>query len=331
MTSLTFYGGANEIGGNKFLLEDKGVRIYLDFGESFDFGEDYFYEYLTPRKANGLEVFFEFGLVPKVSKLYSKDELKLTDLKYQKPDVDAIFISHSHSDHVGHLPFVDEDIPIYMGHGTNRVIETYHKLYPGLFDIGNHNNIKLFKSGDKIKIKHLVIEPIHVEHSVPGAYGFIVHTSKGPLVYTGDLRMHGPKSEMTKEFIDKASSCKPTVLLCEGTRMSFETEHNYTEKEVFVKVSKIIEESKGLVLGYFSMVNVDVDRFMSFYNATIKNKRKLVVDTRLAYILDNLREKIPVLPDVMKDKNISLYNFWLKTFSGPTTKCQPPMSRFMMF
>ena len=29
---ITFYGGMNEIGGNKFLLEDKGTRIFLDFG-----------------------------------------------------------------------------------------------------------------------------------------------------------------------------------------------------------------------------------------------------------------------------------------------------------
>ena len=55
MTSLTFYGGANEIGGNKILLEDKGARIYLDFGQSFDFGEDYFYDWLQPRSAHGLE------------------------------------------------------------------------------------------------------------------------------------------------------------------------------------------------------------------------------------------------------------------------------------
>ena len=32
MTSLTFYGGVNEIGGNKILLEDKGTKIFLDFG-----------------------------------------------------------------------------------------------------------------------------------------------------------------------------------------------------------------------------------------------------------------------------------------------------------
>ena len=58
--SLTFYGGANEIGGNKILLEEKDAKVYFDFGESFTFGEGYFYEYLAPRSANGLEVYFEF-------------------------------------------------------------------------------------------------------------------------------------------------------------------------------------------------------------------------------------------------------------------------------
>src|SRR3989338_5876399 len=111
MPTLTFYGGAGEIGGNKILLEDKGAKIYLDFGQSFDFGEDFFYEYLTPRTANGLEVYFEFNLIPKVSKLYSNELLRFTNLKYQKPDVDAVFISHSHADHTEHLPFLDESIP----------------------------------------------------------------------------------------------------------------------------------------------------------------------------------------------------------------------------
>jgi len=36
MASLTFYGGVNEIGGNKILLEDNGARVYLDFGQPFE-------------------------------------------------------------------------------------------------------------------------------------------------------------------------------------------------------------------------------------------------------------------------------------------------------
>ena len=32
MPSVSFYGGVNEIGGNKILLEDNDTRIFLDFG-----------------------------------------------------------------------------------------------------------------------------------------------------------------------------------------------------------------------------------------------------------------------------------------------------------
>lgn len=311
MTTLTFYGGAGKVGGNKILLEDKGVKIYLDFGQGFDFGEKFFYEYLKPRAANGLEVYFEFDMMPKVPKLYSRKMLAFTDLKYQKPDIDAVFISHSHSDHIGHLSFLDEDIPVYMGHGTHRIAEIYHDVYPQLYNIGDHNKINLFKTGDKIKVKHLIIEPIHVEHSVPAAYGFIIHTSKGALIYTGDFRMHGPRSDMTQDFVKKAALSKPIAMLCEGTRMKADPEHNYTEKEVEERFCDIVKGSKGLVMAYFSMLNVD--RFMSFYNAAVKSKRKVVIDVNYAYILDSLRDKLKVIPDVLKDKNIKVYFRLCKT------------------
>jgi len=29
-TNITFYGGIHEIGGNKFLVQDKDTRIFLD-------------------------------------------------------------------------------------------------------------------------------------------------------------------------------------------------------------------------------------------------------------------------------------------------------------
>ncbi len=303
MTSLTFYGGACEIGGNKILLEDKGVKVYIDFGQCFHFGEDFFYEYLEPRSANGLEVYFEFNLIPQVSKVYSEDMLKLTDLKYEKPDVDGIIISHSHSDHNNHLQFIDPSIKVFMGHGTKQLMDIYQFLYPQFQKYGEHD-ITTFKSGDKLKIKHIEITPIHVEHSVPGAYGFIIKTSKGNIVYTGDLRIHGPKKEYTEEFIEKAAKAKPYILLCEGTRMNYESEHNMTEEEVSEKVNSIIKGSKGTVFTYFSMSNVD--RFNSVYKAAVANKRIMVVDTRLAYIMSNMKDKVN-FPDPLSDPNIKVY------------------------
>ncbi|MBN2121556.1 MBL fold metallo-hydrolase [Candidatus Micrarchaeota archaeon] len=305
MASLTFYGGAGEIGGNKILLKDLDAKIYLDFGEEFGFGEEYFWEYLQPRAANGLEVYFEFGLVPKVEKLYSKAMLERTPLDYEEPDIDGVIISHAHSDHLGHLPFIDEKIPLYMGHGARRITEIYRKLYPSFYNLGEHENIVDFSSKEKFSIKHLEIEPVHVEHSIPGAYGFIIKTSGGNIVYTGDLRMHGPRADMTREFIERAKEAKPYAMLCEGTRMESESEHNFTEGEVGDKVSQIIKGANGIVFGYFSMSNID--RFMSFYNAARENGRILVVDTRLAYVLNNLKDKISVLPDVLEDENIRVY------------------------
>jgi ribonuclease J len=54
MVKLTFYGGVNEIGGNKILLEDRKTRVFFDFGQSFTFGADYFMGWLAPRAGNGL-------------------------------------------------------------------------------------------------------------------------------------------------------------------------------------------------------------------------------------------------------------------------------------
>jgi ribonuclease J len=54
MVKLTFYGGVNQIGGNKILLEDRKTRVFFDFGQSFTFGADYFMGWLAPRAGNGL-------------------------------------------------------------------------------------------------------------------------------------------------------------------------------------------------------------------------------------------------------------------------------------
>ncbi len=43
MTTITFHGGVNEIGGNKLLIEYK-TKIFLDFGKNFAREKMYFEE-----------------------------------------------------------------------------------------------------------------------------------------------------------------------------------------------------------------------------------------------------------------------------------------------
>ena len=70
-----------------------------------------------------------------------------------------------------------------------------------------------------MKVGSIELEPIHVDHSVPGCYGFIIHTTEGAVIYSGDFRMHGTKPEMTQDFVQAAAATKPIAMLCEGTNL----------------------------------------------------------------------------------------------------------------
>jgi ribonuclease J len=122
LTNLTFYGGVNEIGGNKILLEDKDTKVFLDFGKSFSRRAKFFEEYINPRTSNGIIDFITMGLVPDISGVYRDDLMKMAGRKSEKPDIDAVLLTHVHSDHADYISFLHEDIPIYMGSACHLIL-----------------------------------------------------------------------------------------------------------------------------------------------------------------------------------------------------------------
>jgi ribonuclease J len=99
VTGLTFYGGVNEIGGNKILLEDKDTRVFLDFGKSFSRRSKFFEEYINPRVSNGIEDYLTMGLLPNVQGVYRDDLMKMAQRHATDPNIDAVLLTHAHSDH----------------------------------------------------------------------------------------------------------------------------------------------------------------------------------------------------------------------------------------
>ena len=87
MTSLIFYGGVNEIGGNKTLLEDKDAKVFLDFGKSFSRRAKFFEEYISPRTSNGIVDFLTMGLIPDILGVYRDDLMKLAERKIIEEDL----------------------------------------------------------------------------------------------------------------------------------------------------------------------------------------------------------------------------------------------------
>lgn len=287
-------GGVGEIGGNKFLVQDGDTRILLDFGMSYADRRRFYSEpFLSPRDEKEL---FEFGMLPKLQGLYRFED--------SEPTVEGVFLSHSHGDHSACISFLNRKIPVYCGETTATIIRALYETRTKSFEADISGlQFNTFRTGSKIKLGSIEVEPIHVDHSVPAAYGFVVHTSEGTLVYTGDLRVHGAKSAMTNDFIERAQG-KADALLAEGTNLIGAT--LTTEAEVQSKISSIVQASSKLVLAEFS--NVDVDRFRTFYNVAKQNGRTLAISLRQAYLLSKLANEGQIdIPDVAHDKNVVVY------------------------
>src|SRR6059036_4107976 len=301
MTRLNFYGGAGEIGGNKILLEDRDSRILLDFGMSLsDRGRFFAEPFLQPRDEQSLR---ELGIIPEIQGLYREEE-----------DVAAsgVVLSHSHIDHSMCISLLNRKIPVYCGETTLSILKTLSEMRPRGFENDLQGiEFKSFRTGDSLSFGKIQLEPIHVDHSIPGSYAFLVHTSRGTIAYSGDFRSHGPKSNMTRDFSDAAERSEPELFLCEGTNLV--RGDLRTEQEVLEKSEHVVKKTKGAVLASFS--SADIDRLRSFHQIAEKSDRILALSMKQAYLLRSLsKDKHLEVPDVLKDPHITVYQRTDRTY-----------------
>lgn len=320
MTSLRFYGGVDEIGGNKILVKDKN-SLFLDFGMSFSQANKFLSAFLQPRKCNGILDFVELGLLPWIKGIYREDYLRHCGLPCEdKPSVDGVILSHSHMDHSAYINHLREDIPIYTTQESYIILkaleETSKKSFTDLISLKRTFHFVSKKRGDGYKrlkaskIEREIKTPrpykrfeigevtailTPVDHSLPGASAQIIETSEETIVYTGDLRFHGRRGKGTKKFVKKAKKVSPTTMICEGTRI--DQKENITEADIEKRATKIISDSKDLVIVDYPIR--DLDRLLTFYNVAKNTDRTLTVNLKQAYILNQLQTgDYPSLGDV---------------------------------
>lgn len=321
VVKLTFYGGVKEIGGNKVLLEDQDTKIFLDFGLSFTRRKKYFEEFLTPRTANGIGDFLATKLLPDIPGIYREDLLEHIGRKPEEPEVQGVILSHAHADHANYVSFLHKDIPVYCGKTCKNILEAVEEQSQR--DIENEvlnfkkrplykkdyknppieRKFKTFGNKAKIRIDSLEIEPLEVDHSVPGAFGFIVYSSRGAIIYTGDLRMHGLHARKTTAFIEAARETKPIAMITEGTRIKI-AKTNESEQKVYRKSKKDISKSKNLSIVDFNFK--DVDRFTTFYKIAKELDKKLVISFKHACFLEKYHKDKKIRSPDSKDENILL-------------------------
>lgn len=333
MTSLTFYGGVNEIGGNKILLEDKGTKVFLDFGMQMGRVNQYFAEFMNPRKLSGFGDMFEFDLLPNIRGIYRKDYSK--HMGYgdhnQETEIDGVLLTHAHVDHCAYIHYLRPEIPIYCSSASKLIMQVFQDTggdeeyitYKENFKIYENSkgsisrakidanrdviarNIQIIDPSKKLKIDSITVEFIPIDHSLPGVFGFLIHTSAGDIGLTADIRFHGRNPQHSQEFIDKCSSENLDYLLCEGTRIN--KPKGITEFDVEKKVIDVIKKTEELVVCTYPIR--DLDRMLSFYNSVRATGRYLAIDTKQAYLLElfqTLDEWKNIYPSP-KDSNIKVF------------------------
>jgi len=209
MVSLTFYGGVNEIGGNKILLEDQDTRLFLDFGMSFSIVNQYFDEFMQPRKCNGILDLLEFGLLPDLKGLYRCDYLSHCNLSPDpEPGFDGVLLSHAHMDHCSYVHYLREDIPLYCTQGAKDIMQALDEtgstgtcelisLKESFQTYVNSKGAESKLYGEKAKklrpynivenrftVGGLEAEALPVSHSLEGATAYILQTSPSSIRVT---------------------------------------------------------------------------------------------------------------------------------------------------
>ncbi len=320
-TKLTFYGGVNEIGGNKILLEDKGTRIFLDFGKCFS-KRGKFYDGLSkPRLVNGIGDLLVLGVIPEIAGIYRPDLLALCGRTAKEERcVDAVVLSHAHSDHAAYISFLREDIPVWMGRMARTIIQSIEDERNSdiEFEVTRfkerpikprqqavQRRIHDFRTGDSFNFDSIKITPVHVDHSIPGCYGFVIETSEAMIAYSGDLRSHGNRGQLTSDFVSAASEAKPDIMLCEGTRIHEAV--NHSEGDVFATCGFLVKQARNsFVFADYSYK--DIDRFTTFFKIAKESGRKLLIGVRAARYIQAVRGCDPKLgvPRV-DDETIGIY------------------------
>ncbi|UCE91047.1 MAG: MBL fold metallo-hydrolase [Methanobacteriota archaeon] len=149
-------------------------------------------------------------------------------------------------------------------------------------------------------LKGLDCELVPVDHSIKGAAAFLIGTSTGSVVYTGDLRMHGLGGAATRDFVSRARSEDTHALVIEGTRVrrsdgQESSRPDATEKEVRDVADAILA---GIV-GEFAIADFgprNVERLEIFLDLSRRAHRSLVVTPKDAYLLHAMHTVDQAMP-----------------------------------
>jgi ribonuclease J len=290
MARLRFYGGVGVIGSTKVVVEQSGWRVLLDMGADIPGREVLVRPPLRLTPGSELRTRLRVGEAPAIEQLYRPDAVEGTDVPGGSDGRIAVFVSHAHIDHVGLLGWVDPAIPVYAAEETVRMLDALRSVGQGLE--GGHPTLHVMPEGERVAVGPLAVERVRVDHDIPGASGFLVHTEDGVVAYTGDLRWHGRHPELTARFAEHARGADALVI--EGTTLAGDPSLPVRpEPEVEAAFDGELQRTPGLVL--VSLYPRDIERVTAFLAVARQHGREILWPRPMgaflrAYGVDGVRD-----------------------------------------
>ncbi|PYZ98068.1 Zn-dependent hydrolase [Alteribacter lacisalsi] len=178
-------GGIGEIGKNMYVAELDDDIIILDGGLMFP-DDDML----------GVDI-----VIPDMSYLIeNRDRIR------------GVVLSHGHEDNIGAIPYLlkEVNVPVYGSRLTLAFVRDLCRDLKGCPD----PQLNEIDSDSKIQIGRSPVTFFHVTHSIPGSLGICIHTSQGPIVYTGDFKLDPTPIDGRETELGKLAALGEKGVLC---------------------------------------------------------------------------------------------------------------------
>lgn len=209
-------------------------------------------------------------------------DLVIPDVTYLKENADRVkglVVTHGHEDHIGAIPYVENEInmPIYATKLTMGLIER---------KLTEHNNLnlvrrKVVKHGQIINLGCFRIEFIRTNHSIVDAAALAIYTPAGIIVHTGDFKVD--YTPVFGEVIDlprfgELGKKGVLALMADSTNVE-RPGYTQSEKTVGKTFDNLFADNKDhrIIIATFAS---NVDRVQQIINSAYKFGRKVVVEGR---------------------------------------------------
>ena len=265
--NIIIHRGTNQIGGSVTEINTNSARIFVDLGSE-----------LPDENGNA-----------------QQERLTLDGVTAGAVDCDAILFSHYHGDHIGMLPKVLPDIPMFMGSVAKEIYLVLQKrMRDGIPD--KVETINTYTQNNKFGIKDIIITPFSVDHSAYDAYMFLIEAEGKRILYTGDYRSHGFRGKGLLPTLEKYVG-KVDVLITEGTILSRDDKDNKTEHEVQIQEKEFLNKYKYV---FVVCSSTNIDRIGGLYQATPRGKY---------FICDSYQKDVLTIVEKSAGQYSPLYQF----------------------